>query len=208
MIASHFLHAFLVVQAVEPNSDNTRYKLSVSARDDVPFFGPPLPSPAVFRKGSEFQEYLLTKVINAETAAYKADRFAKLENLVEELSAKSSELTSTPLPSAPQSSLDSPPSSGDKSQRFIDSVKRVLVGKERKESRSASTASSSSSVSSALPPPSEASADRRSTLTTASPAASTPSPVHPPPPSVTSAPSATTTPTQSSINGGAVTTVH
>ncbi|CAG0899507.1 unnamed protein product [Cyprideis torosa] len=79
MIVSHFLHSFVVVQVVEPNSSNTRYKVSVTSRSDVPFFGPPLPSPAVFRKGPEFQEFLLTKIINAETAAYKAERFAKLE---------------------------------------------------------------------------------------------------------------------------------
>ena len=53
--------------------------MTVAARDDVPFFGPALPSPSVFEKGSEFREFLLTKLINAEHACYKADRFAKLE---------------------------------------------------------------------------------------------------------------------------------
>lgn len=56
-----------------------RYKVSVTARDDVPFFGPTLPSPAIFRKGPELQEFLLTKLINAENACYKAHKFAKLE---------------------------------------------------------------------------------------------------------------------------------
>ncbi|KAJ7306556.1 hypothetical protein JRQ81_009920 [Phrynocephalus forsythii] len=79
MIASNFLHAYVVVQAEDPCSDNTLYKVSVTARDDVPFFGPPLPNPAVFRKGPEFQEFLLTKLINAEYACYKAEKFAKLE---------------------------------------------------------------------------------------------------------------------------------
>lgn len=50
MIASHFLHAYIVVQVLDPNSPNTRYKVSVTARDDVPFFGPTLPNPAVFKK--------------------------------------------------------------------------------------------------------------------------------------------------------------
>ncbi|PSN44994.1 hypothetical protein C0J52_25364, partial [Blattella germanica] len=80
MIASHFLHAFIVVQVLDPNSPNTRYKVSVTARDDVPFFGPTLPSPAVFKKGPEFKEFLLTKLINAENACYKAEKFAKLES--------------------------------------------------------------------------------------------------------------------------------
>ncbi|XP_053865421.1 rap1 GTPase-activating protein 1 isoform X3 [Malaclemys terrapin pileata] len=79
MIASNFLHAYIVVQAEKPCTESTLYKVSVTARDDVPFFGPPLPDPAVFRKGLEFQEFLLTKLINAEYACYKAEKFAKLE---------------------------------------------------------------------------------------------------------------------------------
>lgn len=135
MIASNFLHAFVVVQLEQGGSQGTLYKVlpvpqfphphrvlgaagcpvtaphpthppqvSVTARDDVPFFGPPLPDPAVFRKvsthgccwggcpwvaptqgcplppqGPEFQEFLLTKLINAEYACYKAEKFAKLE---------------------------------------------------------------------------------------------------------------------------------
>lgn len=79
MIASNFLHAFILVQVEEPCSDNTSYKVSVTAREDVPPFGPPLPNPAVFKKGQEFREFLLTKLINAELACYKSDRFARLE---------------------------------------------------------------------------------------------------------------------------------
>uniref|UniRef100_A0A8C3XEI2 RAP1 GTPase activating protein n=1 Tax=Cyanoderma ruficeps TaxID=181631 RepID=A0A8C3XEI2_9PASS len=79
MIASNFLHAFVVVQLEQGGTQGTLYKVSVTARDDVPFFGPPLPDPAVFRKGPEFQEFLLTKLINAEYACYRAEKFAKLE---------------------------------------------------------------------------------------------------------------------------------
>ncbi|KAI6073818.1 Rap1 GTPase-activating protein 1 [Aix galericulata] len=107
MIASNFLHAFVVVQLEQGGPQGTLYKVSVTARDDVPFFGPPLPDPAIFRKvsthgccsrvgggiprlaltqshpsprqGPEFQEFLLTKLINAEYACYKAEKFAKLE---------------------------------------------------------------------------------------------------------------------------------
>ncbi|XP_051787078.1 rap1 GTPase-activating protein 1-like isoform X14 [Erpetoichthys calabaricus] len=79
MIASNFLHAYVVVQVENPCSDNICYKVSVTARDDVPFFGPALPNPAVFKKGSDFHDFLLTKLINAEYACYKADKFAKLE---------------------------------------------------------------------------------------------------------------------------------
>ncbi|XP_037628052.1 rap1 GTPase-activating protein 1-like isoform X4 [Sebastes umbrosus] len=79
MIASNFLHAYIVVQVVNPCTDNVFYKVSVTARDDVPFFGPALPNPAVFKKSPEFHEFLFTKLINAEYACYKAEKFAKLE---------------------------------------------------------------------------------------------------------------------------------
>ncbi|KAM9343282.1 rap1 GTPase-activating protein 1-like isoform 6-T6 [Pholidichthys leucotaenia] len=79
MIASNFLHAYVTVQVVNPCSENVLYKVSVTARDDVPFFGPALPNPAVFKKGPEFHDFLFTKLINAEYACYKAEKFAKLE---------------------------------------------------------------------------------------------------------------------------------
>lgn len=50
----------------------------MAARDDVPFFGPTLPSPSIFNKGQDFRNFLLTKLINAENSCYKAERFAKL----------------------------------------------------------------------------------------------------------------------------------
>ena len=60
-------------------SNISRYKVSVTARDDVPSFGPALPNPAIFRKGPEFREFLLNKLVNAENACYKAHKFAQLE---------------------------------------------------------------------------------------------------------------------------------
>lgn len=124
MIASHFLHTFIVVQVVPPAEDEldqrerdkileengntvtsceihrhsgngldspaqtmtsgsrgrvTKYKVSVTAREDVPYFGPSLPSNPIFAKGADFREFLLTKLINAEKACYKAEKFSKLE---------------------------------------------------------------------------------------------------------------------------------
>ncbi|XP_038147144.1 rap1 GTPase-activating protein 1 isoform X6 [Cyprinodon tularosa] len=78
MIQSNFLHAYVVVQVENACTDNVTYKVSVTARDDVPFFGPALPDPAIFKKGPEFHEFLFTKLINAEYACYKAEKFAKL----------------------------------------------------------------------------------------------------------------------------------
>ncbi|XP_032178348.1 rap1 GTPase-activating protein 2 isoform X5 [Mustela erminea] len=80
MIASNFLHAYIVVQAENPGTETPSYKVSVTAREDVPAFGPPLPSPPVFQKGPEFREFLLTKLTNAENACCKSDKFAKLED--------------------------------------------------------------------------------------------------------------------------------
>ncbi|XP_034021687.1 rap1 GTPase-activating protein 1 isoform X3 [Thalassophryne amazonica] len=79
MIQSNFLHAYVVVQVENACTVNVTYKVSVTARDDVPFFGPALPDPAIFKKGQEFHEFLFTKLINAEYACYKAEKFAKLE---------------------------------------------------------------------------------------------------------------------------------
>ncbi|XP_054641316.1 rap1 GTPase-activating protein 1 isoform X9 [Dunckerocampus dactyliophorus] len=79
MIQSNFLHAYVVVQVENACTDNVTYKVSVTARDDVPFFGPALPDPAIFKKGPELREFLFTKLINAEYACYKAEKFAKLE---------------------------------------------------------------------------------------------------------------------------------
>eukprot|EP00095_Tigriopus_kingsejongensis_P011541 maker-scaffold33_size549341-snap-gene-3.3 protein:Tk11541 transcript:maker-scaffold33_size549341-snap-gene-3.3-mRNA-1 annotation:"hypothetical protein TcasGA2_TC006305" len=100
MITSHFLHAYILVQPIDPGTPNTRYKVSVTAKSDVPYFGPSLPSPAVFRKGPELKEFLLTKLINGQNACLKAEEFSKLEqrtratllaHLEEELAVKTQE---------------------------------------------------------------------------------------------------------------------
>lgn len=128
---------------------SSRYKVSVTARHDVPFFGPTLPTPAVFRHGPEFKEFLLTKLINAENACYKADKFAKLEqrtrtsllqSLTEELREKTNEFlggNGTIIPGTPKS--DSGPGS-----RFIDTVKKAWSARV-KSSQSVDTNLSNSS---------------------------------------------------------------
>ncbi|XP_031334859.1 rap1 GTPase-activating protein 1 [Photinus pyralis] len=130
MIASHFLHAFIVVQVIEPNSPNTRYKVSVTARDDVPFFGPTLPTPAVFRHGPEFKEFLLTKLINAENACYKAEKFAKLElrtrtSLLQTLTDDLREKTTEFLGGSGSLIPGTPKSDSGAGSRFIDTVKKA-----------------------------------------------------------------------------------
>lgn len=158
MIASHFLHAFIVIQPLEPNTPNTRYKISVTARDDVPFFGPTLPNPAVFRKGSELKEFLLTKLINAENACYKADKFARLElrtrtsllqNLVEELKEKTRDFLGADVSSggATSPAPDTPKSdSSNAGSRFIDTVKKALISRVRSQSVDANVASDANRI--------------------------------------------------------------
>ncbi|XP_011705662.1 PREDICTED: rap1 GTPase-activating protein 1-like [Wasmannia auropunctata] len=152
MIASHFLHAFIVVQVIDPCTPNTRYKVSVTARDDVPWFGPTLPTPAVFLRGVEFKEFLLTKLVNAENAAYKAEKFSKLElrtrsalleSLTEELQTKTAEFLGGPLglgnsglnvcPVSPTNDVSTSGSSGSGS-RFIDTVRKALISRVRNAS--------------------------------------------------------------------------
>ncbi|XP_037243673.1 rap1 GTPase-activating protein 1-like isoform X2 [Falco biarmicus] len=130
MIASNFLHAYVVVQLTHGTTGNTLYKVSVTARDDVPFFGPPLPNPAIFRKSAEFREFLLVKLINAEYSCYRAEKFAKLEertrsalleSLFEELQLRSRSMMGLPI------GEDDKIENG--SGGFLENFKRVIRGR-------------------------------------------------------------------------------
>ncbi|KAI1885812.1 hypothetical protein AGOR_G00207640 [Albula goreensis] len=84
IISSHFLHCFIVVRRVPRGggSEETKgaaFQVSVTAREDVPPFGPTLPDPPIFTERSSFRDFLLTKLINAEMSCYKAERFNRLE---------------------------------------------------------------------------------------------------------------------------------
>ncbi|XP_072107105.1 rap1 GTPase-activating protein 1-like [Mobula birostris] len=79
MVMSNFLHAYVVVRAESAGTGERVYRVSVTARDGVPWFGPALPNPAVFPEGPEFREFLLTKLINAEYSSYRSERFSALE---------------------------------------------------------------------------------------------------------------------------------
>ncbi|KAM6418064.1 rap1 GTPase-activating protein 1-like isoform 13-T14 [Pluvialis apricaria] len=130
MIASNFLHAYVVVQLTPVTTGDTFYKVSVTARDDVPFFGPPLPNPAIFRKSAEFREFLLAKLINAEYSCYRAEKFAKLEertrsalleSLFEELQLRSRSMMGLPI------GEDDKIENG--SGGFLENFKRVIRGR-------------------------------------------------------------------------------
>ncbi|KAG5856297.1 hypothetical protein ANANG_G00006520 [Anguilla anguilla] len=114
IISSHFLHCFIVVRRMPKGSrgeeaKGATFQVSVTAREDVPPFGPPLPDPPIFTECPGFREFLLTKLINAEISCYKAERFSRLElrtrsslleGLRSELSSQSQCMLGEPTPPA------------------------------------------------------------------------------------------------------------
>ncbi|KAG7213273.1 hypothetical protein KM043_002573 [Ampulex compressa] len=77
-IRSQFQHVFIIVRAINPCSDNTQYSVAVSRSKEVPIFGPPVPPGATFSKGKAFADFILAKVINAENAAHRSEKFATM----------------------------------------------------------------------------------------------------------------------------------
>ncbi|XP_054651018.1 signal-induced proliferation-associated 1-like protein 3 [Dunckerocampus dactyliophorus] len=74
-IRSHFQHVFVIVRVHNPCSENTCYSVAVTRMKDVPPFGPPIPSSVTFRDPDTFRNFLLAKIINAENAAHKSEKF-------------------------------------------------------------------------------------------------------------------------------------
>jgi signal-induced proliferation-associated 1 like protein 3 len=58
-----------------PLSNFSLLSMAVTRSKDAPPFGPPIPSGTTFRKSDVFRDFLLAKVINAENAAHKSDKF-------------------------------------------------------------------------------------------------------------------------------------
>ncbi|XP_031624591.1 signal-induced proliferation-associated 1-like protein 2 isoform X2 [Contarinia nasturtii] len=77
-IRSQFQHVFVVVRAINPCTDHTQYKVSVSRSKEVPVFGPPIRGNAIYSKGKTFMDFLLAKIINAENAAHRSEKFATM----------------------------------------------------------------------------------------------------------------------------------
>ena len=74
VITSNFNHVFVVVQA-DRTCSPTRYKVATVAKAPMMKFGPQLPERGVFVQAPLFRQWLLTKCINAERAAYHAPAF-------------------------------------------------------------------------------------------------------------------------------------
>ncbi|XP_077577251.1 rap1 GTPase-activating protein 2 [Stigmatopora nigra] len=138
VIKSHFLHCFIVVRKVQSGKTDktgqTAFQISITAREDVPPFGPILPDPPVFTDRSLLREFLLTKLINAEISSYKADQFSRLElrtrsSLLESLLAELSTRSQCMLGSSSSSSLttaESVRATSESSGGFIENFKRAI----------------------------------------------------------------------------------
>uniref|UniRef100_A0A3Q3WZZ6 Rap-GAP domain-containing protein n=1 Tax=Mola mola TaxID=94237 RepID=A0A3Q3WZZ6_MOLML len=135
-IKSHFLHCFVVVRRIQmaEGTGKTAYQVSVTAREDVPPFGPVLPDPPIFREHSLLREFLLTKLINAEISCYKAQQFSRLElrtrssllkSLQAELSTRSQYMVGDPSLSALPSS-EGARGTSEGSGGFIENFKRAI----------------------------------------------------------------------------------
>ncbi|XP_026543532.1 signal-induced proliferation-associated 1-like protein 3 [Notechis scutatus] len=101
-VRSHFQHVFVIVCAQSPCTESVRYSVAVTRSKDVPPFGPAIPSLATFHKSDVFRDFLLAKVINAENAAHKSDKFHAMatrtrHEYLKDLAENS--ITSTPIDS-------------------------------------------------------------------------------------------------------------
>ncbi|CAG9536350.1 unnamed protein product [Cercopithifilaria johnstoni] len=77
-VRSHFQHVFIIVRANNPCTDDVTYSVAVSRAKDVPAFGPAIPQGATFPKSSEFHDFFITKIINAENAVHRSKKFAAM----------------------------------------------------------------------------------------------------------------------------------
>ncbi|XP_029359871.1 rap1 GTPase-activating protein 1 isoform X2 [Echeneis naucrates] len=136
VIKSHFLHCFVVVRRIQSGGEKgeAAYQVCVTAREDVPPFGPAIPDPPIFTDRSALRKFLLTKLINAEISCYKAERFSKLElrtrsslleSLQTELSTRSQCMMGDPSLSAFPIS-ESVRGTSEGSGGFIENFKRAI----------------------------------------------------------------------------------
>ncbi|KAK7907200.1 hypothetical protein WMY93_015812 [Mugilogobius chulae] len=66
------------VSTMLPTRPTTNSSVAVTRSKDVPSFGPPIPENVTFPKSSVFRDFLLAKVINAENAAHKSNKFCAM----------------------------------------------------------------------------------------------------------------------------------
>lgn len=80
-IRSHFQHIFIIVRAIPSptTTGKTKYSVAVSYSTDVPSFGPPLPKHPLFTKSHEFRQFLLAKIVNADAAGLRCEKFTHIK---------------------------------------------------------------------------------------------------------------------------------
>lgn len=81
IFVSNFNHVFALVVPEERNG-TTYYALHMAYKVGVAESKPPLPEEAVWERGPEFREFLLTKLINAERCAMSATQFRRPQEKV------------------------------------------------------------------------------------------------------------------------------
>ncbi|KAF3831038.1 hypothetical protein GH733_002276 [Mirounga leonina] len=99
-IRSHFQHVFVIVRVHNPCTEGVCYSVAVTRSRDVPSFGPPIPKGVTFPKSNVFRDFLLAKVINAENAAHKSEKFRAMatrtrQEYLKDLAEKN--VTNTPI---------------------------------------------------------------------------------------------------------------
>jgi len=78
IISSNFIHITIIIQPYEVDDGKTlKYRVGVTYRDTVSEFLPCLPDPPIFKKDEAFLDFLLSKIINAELACYRSEKFVQ-----------------------------------------------------------------------------------------------------------------------------------
>ncbi|GAN03978.1 hypothetical protein MAM1_0052d03434 [Mucor ambiguus] len=73
-IRSQFLHVYIIIRP-EVVNDKKCWRVEVLTKSNVGEFGPPIPSPPLLYDDDTLKEFLTLKLINAENAALKSDKF-------------------------------------------------------------------------------------------------------------------------------------
>ncbi|KAI9487728.1 MAG: hypothetical protein EXX96DRAFT_554441 [Benjaminiella poitrasii] len=73
-IRSQFLHVYIIIQP-KIIKGKRHWRVEVLRKENVAEFGPALPSPALFDNDETLKEFLTLKLVNAENAALKSNRF-------------------------------------------------------------------------------------------------------------------------------------
>lgn len=78
-IRSQFQHVFIIVRQVSSAVPGPiEYQVAVSRSKEVPVFGPPIPEGGLYVKSKSFTDFLLSKIINAENAAHRSEKFTSM----------------------------------------------------------------------------------------------------------------------------------